>query len=51
MAGAISSKLMDGTDERSELRAALTIIRAGFDHTQAAMTALAHAFLWDRFGQ
>lgn len=51
VAGAISSKLTTATDVREELRSALEIISAGFLHAQAAMTALVHAFLWDRFGQ
>ena len=50
VAGAISSKLTAGTDVRQELHEALTVIGACFQHAQAAMTALVHAFLWDRFG-
>ena len=51
VAGAISSKLTAGADVRSELRTALTIISEGFVHAQAAMVALVHAFVWDRFGR
>jgi hypothetical protein len=51
VAGAIASKLTSGADVRHELDKALKIISAGFLHAQAAMTALAHAFLWDRFGR
>jgi hypothetical protein len=51
VAGAISSKLAAGTDVRTELSTALTIISDGFLHAQAAMVALVHAFLWDRFGR
>lgn len=51
VAGAISSKLTAGTDIRTELRTALTIISDGFVHAPAAMVALVHAFLWERFGR
>jgi len=51
VAGAISSKLTTGTDVRGELQAAINIIGDGFVHTQAAMVALVHAFLWERFGK
>jgi hypothetical protein len=51
VAGTITSKLTAGTDIREELRAALTTTGTGFLHAKAAMTALVHAFLWDRFGQ
>jgi hypothetical protein len=51
VAGAISSKLVAGTDVRTELHTALSIISDGFLHAQAAMVALVHAFLWDRFGR
>ena len=50
VAGAISSKLQADTDVRTELTIALGIISEGFIHAQAAMLALVHAFLWDRFG-
>jgi hypothetical protein len=51
VAGVISSKLQDGGDVRAELRKALDIMSQGFNHAQAAMVALVHAFLWDRFGK
>jgi hypothetical protein len=50
VAGVISSKLEDGRDPATELRKAFTIIHEGFRHAQMAMTALVHAFLWNRFG-
>jgi len=51
IAGAISSRLTTGTDVRAELQAAIKIIGDGFVHAQAAMVALVHAFLWERFGR
>jgi hypothetical protein len=51
VAGAISSKLNAGTDVRAELQAALGVISEGFVHAQAAMVALVHSFLWERFGR
>lgn len=51
IAGTISSKLARGTDVRAELQAAISTIGEGFVHAQAAMVALVHAFLWDRFGR
>jgi len=51
LAGVISSKLQSGTDVMSELRKALEIVAQGFNHAQAAMLALVHAFLWDSFGK
>jgi hypothetical protein len=50
LAGAISSKLQGGTNVQAELRKALEVIIPGYTHAQAAMCALVHAFLWDRFG-
>jgi hypothetical protein len=49
--GAISSKLPANTDVQAEAQNALGVIIDGFVHVQAAMCALAHAFLWDRFGR
>jgi hypothetical protein len=49
MAGVISSRLQSGGDILAELRKAFEIISQGFIHAQCAMTALVHAFLWDRF--
>jgi hypothetical protein len=49
--GAISSKLPANTDVQAEAQKALGVIIDGFVHVQAAMCALAHAFLWDRFGK
>jgi hypothetical protein len=49
--GTIASKLPGSTDVHAELQKALAVIIDGFVHAQAAMCALAHAFLWDRFGR
>ena len=51
VAGAISSKLAKGTDVHAEVQTALSIIFGGFVKAQAAMVALVHAFLWNRFGR
>ena len=51
LAGVISSKLQAGGNVRIELRKALEIMSQGFNHAQAAMCALVHAFLWDSFGK
>lgn len=51
LAGVISSKLQSGSDVLGELQKALGIISQGFNHAQAAMVALVHAFLWERFGK
>lgn len=51
LAGVISSKLQSGGDVLAELRKALEILSQGFNHAQAAMAALVHAFLWDAFGR
>ncbi len=51
MAGVVSSKLQNGVDMVVELRAALELIMEGYQHANAAMYALVHAFLWDRFGR
>jgi len=50
LAGVISSKLQTGTDVLTELGTALEILSRGFNHAQAAMVALVHAFLWESFG-
>ena len=50
LAGVISSKLQTGSDVRTEWRNTLEIVSRGFNHSQAAMCALVHAFLWDSFG-
>ena len=49
VAGAFSSRLQTGADVRTEAQNALAVISEGFVHTQAAMCALVHAFLWNRF--
>jgi hypothetical protein len=49
--GAISSKLQDGVEIVEELQKALEEIIGAFVHVQGAMYALAHAFLWERFGK
>jgi len=51
VAGAISSKLTAGTDVRAELCTALGVLSEGFRRAQAAMVALVHTFLWERFGR
>jgi hypothetical protein len=48
--GAMTSKLPTSTDTKGEARKALQVIIDSFVHVQAAMCALVHAFLWDRFG-
>jgi hypothetical protein len=50
VAGAISSRLQGGANLVDELRTALEVIMQGYVHVQGSMLALAHAFLWDRFG-
>ena len=50
LAGVISSKFQSGVDVVLELRKALEVLSQGFNHVQAAMLALVHAFLWERFG-
>jgi hypothetical protein len=50
LAGASSSKFQSGSDVGEEFRRALAILTEGLHHVQFAMTALVHAFLWDRFG-
>jgi hypothetical protein len=50
LAGAIGKELQAGADAQTELRKALEVITPGYTHAQAAMCALVHAFLWDRFG-
>jgi hypothetical protein len=49
VAGAICYKLQSGKDVRAEFREALEVIGQAFNYVQAAMVALVHAFLWDRF--
>jgi hypothetical protein len=51
LAGVISSKLQSSSDVLAELRKALEVVSRGFNHAQAAMVALVHAFLWDSFGK
>jgi hypothetical protein len=51
VAGAITSKLMDGADAKAELRTAMKMIGEGFLHVQATTSFLVCAFLWDRFGK
>jgi hypothetical protein len=51
LAGVISSKLQAGGDVLAEMGKALEILSLGVMHAQAAMVALVHAFLWDRFGR
>ena len=50
LAGVISSKLQSGTDAAEELKKAVDMLSKAFNHAQAAMVALVHAFLWDSFG-
>jgi hypothetical protein len=50
MAGVIASKPQSGTDVRKEFTSAIEVVGEAFNHAQAAMVALAHAFLWNRFG-
>lgn len=49
LAGAMGSRLPAGTDLQVELNKAIDVISQGFNHAQAALVALVHAFLWDRF--
>ena len=49
--GVISSKLQAGRGTLDEWQKALEMISSGFNHAQAAMVALVHAFLLDRFGK
>jgi len=51
MAGGISSKLQSGGEVLVELRKALEVMSQGFNHAQAAMVAIVHAFLWESFGR
>jgi hypothetical protein len=50
LAGVITSSLPVGSDVLGEFRKAVEVISDEFNHAQAAMVALVHAFLWDRFG-
>lgn len=50
LAGVISSSMPAGSDLLAEFSKAIQVISQGFNHAQAAMVALVHAFLWDRFG-
>jgi hypothetical protein len=50
LAGVISSSMPYGSDIFEEFSKAVSILSEGFNHAQAAMVALVHAFLWDRFG-
>ena len=51
VAGAIVSKLPPSSDPKAEASKALQTVIEAFVHVQAAMCALAHAFLWTRFGK
>jgi hypothetical protein len=51
LAGVISSSMPRGSDVFVEFSKAVQILSEGFIHAQAAMVALVHAFLWDRFGK
>lgn len=51
LAGVIGSKLQSGSDALAEWHKALEVMSQGFNHAQAAMVALVHAFLWESFGR
>jgi hypothetical protein len=48
---ALCSKFEEGRDPRIELQRINNMIFTGFIHVQAAMYAIARAFLWDEFGR
>jgi hypothetical protein len=51
LAGVISSKLQSGGGVEAEFHKAIELLADAFNHAQAAMVALVHAFLWESFGR
>ena len=50
LAGVISTKLQNGLNGLDELNIVLNLIMEGYVPATAAIYALVHGFLWERFG-